>query len=136
MKSARGFTLLEVLVTLLVMGFTTTGLLQLLVYGGRQYDGLARGWKQREALSSLRRTCREAVMSGRGSALTPEFADAFLKRIGNRLRLSVLTVRACSPRAWFVQVKLFEDANLNGHEDRGEAIPLTTWCFCERGEPS
>ncbi|HNW34596.1 MAG TPA: prepilin-type N-terminal cleavage/methylation domain-containing protein [Candidatus Ozemobacteraceae bacterium] len=136
MSSAKGFTLLEVLITLLVMGLTTTSLLQLLVYGGRQYDGLARGWKQREALSSLRRSCRGVVMSGRTSALTPEFADAVLKRIGNRLRLSGLTVRASSPRAWFVQVKLFEDGNLNGREDSGEALPLTTWCFCERGEPS
>lgn len=136
MSHMKGFTLIEVLVSMLIMGLTATSLLQLLTFGGRQYDELARGWKQREGVSALRRVCRQAVTSGNAAALTPAFVGSFLGRLGNRLRLSGFFLRASAPRAWFVQVRLFEDANLNGREDSGEAIPLTTWCFCERGDPS
>ncbi|HOT27410.1 MAG TPA: prepilin-type N-terminal cleavage/methylation domain-containing protein [Candidatus Ozemobacteraceae bacterium] len=136
MSVTRGFTLVEVLVSMLIMGLTTTGLLQLLDYGGRQYTEIARGWKQREGLSALRRACRQAVAAGNASALSPSFGESVLGSIDTRLRLAGLTVRPCAPRAWFVQVRLFDDANRNGREDDGEAQPLTTWCFCERGDPS
>ncbi len=136
MNVTKGFTLVEVLVSMLIMGMTATGLLQLLDYGGRQYNEIARGWKQRESLSSLRRACRQAVATGNTVALTSAFGENILSSIDTRLRLASLTVRPCLPRAWFVQVRLFDDANRNGREDGGEALPLTTWCFCDRRDPS
>lgn len=136
MIPAKGFTLIEVLVSMLILGLTAASLLQLLMFGGKQYDELARGWKQRETVSALRLACREAVLTGNAAALTPAFAENILRRAGNRLRMSGFSLRACAPRAWFVQARLFDDVNLNGREDRGETVPLTTWCFCERGDPS
>lgn len=136
MNVTKGFTLVEVLVSMLIMGMTATGLLQLLDYGGRQYNEIARGWKQRECLSALRRACRQAVAAGNTASLSPAFGESVLESIDGRLRLGGLTVRPCAPRAWFVQLRLFDDANRNGREDGGEALPLTTWCFCERGDPS
>lgn len=136
MSVTRGFTLIEVLVSMLIMGMTATGLFHLLDYGGRQYDAIARGWKQREGLSTLRRACRQAVTAGNAASLSPAFGTSVLERIDTRLRLSDLTVRPCAPRAWFVRVRLFDDANRNCREDGGEALPLTTWCFCDRRDPS
>ena len=136
MNVTRGFTLVEVLVSMLIMGMTATGLLQLLDYGGRQYNEIARGWKQREGLSALRRACRQAVAAGNATALSPSFGENVLGSIDARLRLAGLTVRPSAPRAWFVQVRLYDDTNRNGREDSGEALPLTTWCFRERRDPS
>ncbi len=136
MSVTRGFTLVEVLVSMLIMGMTATGLLQLLDYGGRQYNEIARGWKQREGISALRRACRQVVATGNAATLSPTFGERVLERIDARLRLAGLSVRPSAPRAWFVQARLFDDANRNGREDSGEALPLTTWCFCERRDPS
>ncbi|HEY9069279.1 MAG TPA: prepilin-type N-terminal cleavage/methylation domain-containing protein [Candidatus Ozemobacteraceae bacterium] len=136
MRATRGFTLLEVLVTLLIMGLATTGILQLLTYGTREYEELTRGWRQREGISTLRRACRQAVMGGNIAGLTPAFAEALLTRTGSGLRSAGLIVRPQASGTWFIQPRLYDDRNGNGREDAGEPLPLTVWCFRDRGAAS
>ena len=125
MAEQRGFTMVEILISLLVMGFAVNGLLTLLHWGQLRYEAITDGPRLRGALGTLRRTVRSQVMAG-----IPHHLPAGL---GN-LRVASISYRPYDAETVMVQAALFEDRNGDGHQQSSEALPPVLWCFRTRAE--
>ncbi|MFZ2956769.1 MAG: prepilin-type N-terminal cleavage/methylation domain-containing protein [Candidatus Ozemobacteraceae bacterium] len=128
-RQASGFTLVEVLISLLVMGLAISGLLNLLRWGQARYESLSRSPVTRTAISDMRRAVRNAVATGR---LPLEIRDG--KLVGNdstpaTLRIASISVRPYDTQSLFVKLDLFEDHNHDGHIQQNEKLQSPVWCF-------
>ena len=142
-QKRSGFTLVEVLISLLVMGLAISGLLDLLHWGQVRYESLARSPGLRMAISDLRRAVRNAVTTGK---LPLEIRDGRLVDNGSAsnslasmqlsgdtapamLRIASISLRPYGTQSVFVKLDLFEDRNHDNHAQPGEKLQSPVWCF-------
>jgi prepilin-type N-terminal cleavage/methylation domain-containing protein len=133
-RSRTGFSLLEVLVVLMIMGLATQGLLQLLHWGHLRYRTLSDGWQERAILTSCRTTLRrELARPG------PHPGDEEIRRILDiraPWAVAELSVKQYAQGAVFVRIVLYRDRNGNGRPDPAEQTSPLFVCFQRRSEPT
>lgn len=127
----RGFTLVEILISLLVMGLAISGLLDLLHWGQMRYQAIAEQPRIRSAIGAIRRTIRSQVMAGLPVALKDGLPTDLHQPVGT-LRIASLSVQAYDGATMFVHADLFDDRNRDGTIQSGETLPGVLWCFRTR----
>ncbi|MBI3038546.1 prepilin-type N-terminal cleavage/methylation domain-containing protein [bacterium] len=128
-----GFTLIEVIVAILIMGLTVQASLDLLHFGLAKYDSLVLGWRTRSSVAYVRKAVRNAI------SIAPLDAKNFEKTWVSRIKspdpkviLENLSVKSVPGRTYFVQATFFEDRNGNMNHDRGEDLTSPLWVFRSR----
>ncbi len=132
----KGFTLMEVVVAILVMGLVSTGLLNLLHWGRMRYHAIDDGWRERDVLKALHRTLRSEISAGRLDAIR-QIPQQFERQFPTTLPLHCtgIDVRPYASDTVFVRPNLYVDRNRNGREDPQETLPAQVWCFRIRNQP-
>jgi len=129
MKAKRiGFSLLEVMIAILVMGMSVTGLLNLLQWGQVRYRTLSESWNVRSTYAQLRRHVRNEIFQGNLTKLSQPLLAMHLSHQLN-FHIADFSVQRYSQEAFFVRVRLFLDRNGNNREDEQEKLPPEFWCF-------
>lgn len=126
----KGFTLMEVLVAILVMGLVSNGLMNLLYWGRLRYQALDEGWREREVLKSLHQKLRQHVSRGDLDAVA-DIARHFDRHFSTPfpLHCTSIDVKSYASDTVFIKPSLYIDRNRNGHEDPAEKLPAQVWCF-------
>ncbi len=130
---SAGFSLVEVLITMLIMGLSVNGLLSMLHWGSRRYSEIADSWKERQVVSRLGKTLRGLIVTGMPLPSTPEKVRELLPG-ESQWRISGLETRECPPGAVMVKAVLFRDKNGNGVREVVEEKASHLWCFRGRAD--
>ena len=124
----KGFSLLEVTVSIFIMGLTVTALLNLLNWSNLKYNVSANSWKERTCLTEARVWIRNQI-------LTKDESNISLKLLSKSIKCPTgfgyneLKVTKHDNDTFFVKIGIFEDRNRNGIADSDET---TTRLFCFR----
>lgn len=132
--SKTGFTLMEILISILVLGFSISGLLNFLKWGQTSYLVIAATCHKNLILNDLRDTLRAEI--AKGTDMTSSLPKSLVDRIpkGGRFRLARLESKPYGSGAVFVTAVFYEDRNRNGMADQGEERFNRLWCFRKRVE--
>ena len=124
----KGFSLLEVTVSIFVMGLTVTALLNLLNWSNMKYIVSATSWKERTCLTEARIWVRNQILNNNENNIS-------LKNMNNDIKCplgfgySELKVTKHDDDTFFIKISVFEDRNNNGIADSSEK---TDRLFCFR----
>jgi|GEM_PF-1662151 len=124
-----GFTLIEVVVSLLIMGISVSGLLNLFQWGQQRYSALTKSWRTRTAVGDFQRFLRQQICSGDIASLSIGLIEKEATFLKSNLRLTSFTVKPYTNGGVFVSAGLYEDFDKNGKVNRGEELPPVLWCF-------
>ncbi|MBF0498532.1 MAG: prepilin-type N-terminal cleavage/methylation domain-containing protein [Candidatus Riflebacteria bacterium] len=141
--SHAGFTLIEVSISLLIMGLAISGLLDLLHWGQLRYTTIERDSRTRMAVAEIRRSVRKAIITGHlplevrdGKLVDTDSLSADHQSTQTRpgelaetLRIASIAVRPYDTQSVFVKLDLFDDLNHDGRIQSVERLPSTVWCF-------
>lgn len=132
----KGFTLMEVVVAILVMGLVSTGLLNLLHWGRLRYHAIDDGWRERDVLKVLHQTLRREISAGRIDSIR-QIPQELERQFPTTLpwHCTGIDVRRYASDTVFVRPNLYIDRNRNGREDPQEALTAQVWCFRIRNQP-
>lgn len=128
--TARGFSLLEITIAVLVLGLTVTALLQMFEWSHIRYREFTSDWKFNAALSESRIWIRDKVMSSAIDELTPLNLAAAVN-LPLHFYVAELRVTNYNENTYFVRIGLFEDRNRNGMPDADET-EYRLLCFRRR----
>ncbi len=133
-NTENGFTLVEILVSILILGLSVSGLLGFLQWGQLAYSNVSDGIRVRSLFCDTRIVLRNLIGKDilSQAAIQTEI-NKLLPRQG-RLKLEKIDVKPYDPGAVFVNVSFFEDRNRNGNFDPGEEKIQRLWCFQTRKE--
>ena len=131
-RRRAGFTLVEILICVLLMGLSVGGLLDLLTWGTKRFDLLAREPQRRAGIADLRRCLRSLAAQGQiaTGTLSPSHWPGLRLPAGS-LRIAQLAGRVQDDLV-FVRADLFDDVNGDGRAQAGERIRTPMWCFRTR----
>ena len=124
----KGFSLLEVTVSIFVMGLTVTALLNLLNWSNMKYKVSATSWKERTCLTEARIWVRNQILNNNENNIS-------LKNMNNDIKCPLgfkyneLKVTKHDDDTYFIKISVFEDRNNNGIADSSEK---TDRLFCFR----
>lgn len=130
MKVKKGFSLLEVTVCILIMGFTITALLNTLQWGNDNYNEISASWKLRSLYADIRVWLRENITQNNNSALTIEELKSNIK-CPKGFQYNELTITKHDNDTYFVKLGIYHDKNQNGKADSDETINRL-FCFRRR----
>lgn len=132
-RDSAGFSLPEILVSLLIMGFSLSGLLGFLRWGQMTYVHLTEAWQSRLFFNDMRRslrhilTARDLDLVAGGLRLSPD-----LLPVSKVVKTIEVRVRPSSRETFFAVGRFFEDLNRNGRQDAHEPELSRTWVFRRR----
>lgn len=118
MKLKKGFTLIELTVALLAMGFTAAALLNMLDFSLLRFNSFNTGRKTEASFTEIRMILREIFTQGNLSGLNRHHLD-------ERLNLPTgFYLKSIQTTPWqngaFVNIKIYEDKNRNNAPDPNE----------------
>ena len=128
MKSKKGFSLLEVTVSILIMGVTIAALLNILDWSNKKYFAINSAWKTRACFTDARVWLRDQILSKKDNSLSLKNMNESIKR-PEGFYFSELVVRKHDDETFFVKLGVFEDRNHNKKPDSDET---TKRLFCFR----
>ncbi len=124
----KGFSLLEVTVSIFIMGLTVTALLNLLNWSNIKYNVSANSWKERTCLTEARLWLRNQILAKDESNISLKQMSQSIK-CPSGFGYNELKVTKHDNDTYFVKISIFEDKNRNGIADSDET---TTRLFCFR----
>ncbi len=126
----KGFTLLEVTVSIFVMGLTVTALLNLLNWSNIKYNSTANSWKERACLTEARLWLRNQIINNNETDLSLKLLKEGTK-CPDGFGYNELTITKQEKETYFIKIGIFEDKNRNGVADPNE-ISSRLFCFRKR----
>ena len=127
----KGFSLLEVTVSILIMGLTVTALLNILNWSNIKYSVSANSWKERTCLTEARVWLRNQILNKNESNITKKLLSQNVK-CPNGFGYSDLVVTKHDNDTFFIKLGVFEDKNHNGTADSDETTTTRLFCFRRR----
>ena len=124
----KGFSLLEVIVSIFIMGLTVTALLNVLNWSNIKYNISANSWKERVCLTEARIWLRNKIMNNDETNLSLKLLSQNIK-CPNGFGYNELKITKHDNDTFFIKIGVFEDRNHNGIADSNET---TTRLFCFR----
>ena len=124
----KGFSLLEVTISIFIMGLTITALLNVLNWSNIKYNLSANSWKERTCLTEARIWLRNQIIKNEENNLS-------LKSLIQNIKCPAgfgyndLKITKHDDNTYFIKISIFEDKNHNGKADSNET---TTRLFCFR----
>ena len=132
-RTRHGFSLAEILISLLILGLSLSGLLAFLRWGQMSYIQLTEGWQSRQFLNQVRLHVRRIVatrdldFSSGAYHLLPERLPR-----GGVLKVQELSIKPGNRETCFATGIFYADLNRNGRQDRREQAIRQTWVFRRR----
>lgn len=132
MRRRCGFTLVEAVVAMLVLGLTSGGLLALLHWGWARFDGVLEAREAQTWLGEFHDRARTATLHG----ATPAAATllAAVAGLPGRVHAAALAIKREGDLCW-LRPRLFADRNRNRRLDPGEGLYSPVFCFRTRSRP-
>lgn len=130
MKVKSGFSLLEVTISILVLGLTVTALLNLLEWSNIKYRSISTDWKERACLTEARTWLRDKITNNEETALNLDKINESLN-CPEGYKFNELSVIMHDKNTYFVKLGVYEDRNHNGIADN-EEITARLFCFRRR----
>ena len=124
----KGFSLLEVTVSIFIMGLTVTALLNILNWSNIKYNASANSWKERTCLTEARIWLRNQILNKDESNINVKLLSQNVK-CPNGFGYYDLKITKHDDNTFFIKIGVFEDKNHNGTADSDET---TTRLFCFR----
>ena len=124
----KGFSLLEVTVSIFIMGLTVTALMNILNWSNLKYNASANSWKERTCLTEARVWIRNQILTKDETNITLKLLSQSIK-CPSGFGYNELKVTKHDNDTYFVKIGIFEDRNKNGIADSDET---TTRLFCFR----
>jgi Tfp pilus assembly protein PilV len=124
----KAFSLLEVTVSIFIMGLTVVALLNLLTWSNSNYKEFTTSWKERNCLTEARIWLRNQIINNNENNLN-------LKSLNNNVKCpsgfgyNHLEIKKHDVNTFFIKVSVYEDKNNNGVADSNET---TSRLFCFR----
>lgn len=124
----KGFSLLEVTISMFIMGLTITALLNLLDWSNLKYKVYANSWKERNCLTEARIWIRNQILKNNN-------LDISIKSLKENVKCPYgfgfcgLDITQKDKETYFIKVSIYEDKNRNGIAERDET---TARLFCFR----
>ena len=127
-SAKKGFTLLEIMVSLMVMGLTVTALLNVLEWSNQRYHSVSTDWKERSCFTEARYWIRNQIVLNNNNEITLNDLTKSVK-CPDGFGYNELTVTKHDSETYFVKLGIYEDRNRNGVADQNE---ITGRLFCFR----
>ncbi len=126
----KAFSLLEVTVSIFVMGLTVVALLNLLSWSNTKYSISATSWKERTCMTEARIWLRKQILQ---NGITNINLDNLKKNINCPLGFGYneLKITKQDNDTFFVRIGVYEDKNHNGIADNNET-KARLFCFRKR----
>ena len=126
----KGFSLLEIVISMFVMGLTITALLNVLSWSNKKYNLSSTEWKERTCLTEARIWLRSQILSNNE-------VDLSLKKLSEAVKCpsgfayNELKITKHDENTLFIKIGVYEDKNRNGTADSNE-ITSRLYCFRRR----
>ena len=126
----KGFSLLEVTVSIFVMGLTVIALLNLLNWSNIKYNVSATSWKERTCMTEARIWLRNQILQNGTTNIT---LDSLKNSISCPIGFGYndLKITKQDNDTFFVKIGVYEDKNRNGIADSNET-KARLFCFRKR----
>lgn len=133
MAVKKGFTLPEVLVSILIFGLTLGALLNFLRWGHTFYIQLVEGWQIRSYLNDFRLEVRKIITSEEFSLPSRQGSLSIEALPRNKFFKTLqVKIRKAEENTFFVSGNFFLDKNQNNEADPEEDKITRTWVFRRR----
>ena len=123
---------MEVLVSMLILGLSVSGLFAFLRLGQMNYTAISEDWRHQLILSDLRRSLRRLISNGTIFAPSSQNLVEALLPASSPIRLEKVRLNPYHPDSVFVSADFFADTNRNGRRDLSETTLHRLWCFRQR----
>ena len=126
----KGFSLLEVTVSIFIMGLTVIALLNILEWSNVKYNLSATAWKERTCLTEARIWLREQITNSKESNLN-------LKNLTENVNCPIgfgfndLKITKQDNNTFLIRIEVYQDKNRNGKADTNETT-ARLFCFRKR----
>ncbi len=126
----KGFSLIEIVISLFVMGLTITALLNVLDWSNKKYNQSSTEWKERTCLTEARLWLRNQILNSNEVELS-------LKKLSDSVKCpygfayNELKITKQDGNTYFIKIGVYEDKNRNGTADANE-ITSRLYCFRRR----
>lgn len=125
----HGFTLIEVLVCILILGLSVTGLLNYLQWGQLHFRVATERWRESASLLGLQALLRKVVTQGVDPGTLPR---SYYQSVLPHLKIRDMKVAETAPETFFITITFFEDRNANDVFDATEPSFQRLWCYRRR----
>ncbi|MBF0545274.1 MAG: type II secretion system protein [Candidatus Riflebacteria bacterium] len=130
--TSTGFTLIEALIVILLLGIASAGMFQMLDLSRTRYDStVSRQWQTIE-IAQLYRKFRSLISSGK----LPD--SGFIENLNSnnlKVKIASFTIKNFDDSSFFVKLIIFDDKNKDGKFQESEKLDLPIWFFrnkCEK----
>lgn len=126
----KAFSLLEVTVSIFIMGLTVVALLNILTWSNIQYNISSTSWKERTCLTDARIWLRNQIVNNKEENLT---LKSLIENVKCPLgfKYNELKYKKQGSSTYFVKISVYEDKNNNGKADSNETLSRL-FCFRKR----
>ena len=126
----KGFSLIEIVISLFVMGLTITALLNLLNWSNKKYNASSSEWRERTCLTEARIWLRKQIFTNNNIELSLKALSDSVK-CPSGFGYNELKVTKHDENTFFIKIGVYEDKNRNGTADSNE-ITSRLYCFRRR----
>ena len=126
----KGFSLIEIVISLFVMGLTITALLNLLNWSNKKYNLASTEWRERACLTEARIWLRKQIFTNNNIELSLKTLSDSVK-CPSGFGYNELKVTKHDENTYFIKIGVYEDKNRNGTADKNE-ITSRLYCFRRR----